>query len=148
MNTCWPLRTSLHTPFTLFCLYTTLWIFDNRTLNYGWTRPTQKNPWQDMTELVKTYITIQKSSKTVKIWPSGWVVKMIHFHHFNFGHLWQLITSATGVQRGSTFGSIKGLHLLDEWLKHRICSSRLSPFAAQLKFQKTGNFNKVLWGNG
>ena len=155
MNTCWPLRTSPHlsAPLcTLHLLYSVYvqhfgfltivhWIMDEPDI-------ATKNPWWEMKDLVKTYITIQKSSKTVKIWPFGWAVKMVHFHYFNFGHLWQLITSATGARRGSTFGSIKGLDLLYEWLKHSICGSRLWPFAAQLKLQKTRNFNKVLWGNG
>ena len=61
-----------------------------------------------------------------------------------FGQLWQLITSATGVLRGSTLMSKKGLNLFYLLLKTRTCSSNIYPLFAHSKLPKTRNCHQVL----
>jgi hypothetical protein len=61
-----------------------------------------------------------------------------------FSQLWQLITSATGVLRGSTLMSKKGLNLLYLLFKTSTCSSNIYPLFAHSKFQKTRNCHQVL----
>jgi hypothetical protein len=99
-----------------------------------------KIPVHPIKEQVKCYTAIQKLLQTDI---TGVICSWLNLAEFRpsvFGQLWELITSATGAQRGSTARSIEDLDLLYEWLKPRTSSSNIWPVLAHPKLTKNPKF--------
>src|SRR5579859_3706515 len=90
--------------------------------------------------LVMTYITNQKSSKTVKNWPHGGLSKSAPQTMSQNPDFCEYITPVTGVPRGRFFNHYVGHNLLCEPLKSRIPWILIRSFLVHLKVLQNPKF--------
>src|SRR5579859_7372920 len=90
-----------------------------------------------------TYITNQKSSKTVKNWPHGGPSKSAPQIMSQNPDFYEYITPVTGVSRGRFFDHYIGLNLYYQPLKSRILWTLIRSFLAHLKVLQNQKFHPL-----